>query len=365
MDILHLYKDYPPVLGGIEGHIQALAEAQAAAGHQVTVLVTNPARYPKEERVGNVKVVRVGRLATVASTPITVGFVPYLRRHPPQVTHLHFPYPVGELSQWAAGRKVPFVITYHSDIINPKQQRILKFYRPLLRRILSQACRIVVTSRNYLKSSPVLLPFESRCEIVPLGIDPRPFEKAQPLYPKGERPVLLFVGRHRYYKGVDVLLESMQWVDAELWIAGDGPMRADWEKQSSEQGLEDRVRFFGEVPVDRLRGLYASADLFVLPSTLRAEAFGIVLLEAMAACLPCVTTELGTGTSYLVQDGQTGLVVPPGDPQPLARALNALLADPALRKRMGEAGQRRVRSEFMLDQMVNHLDSIYSSVING
>ena len=351
------------MLGGIEGHIQALAEAQAGAGHTVTVLVTNPADYPEEEIVRNVKIVRVPRLATVASTPLTLGFIPYLRKHPPQVVHLHFPSPVGEFSQWAAGREAPFIITYHSDIINPKQQGILRFYRPLLRRILDQAGRIVVSSRNYLNSSPVLAPLESRCEVVPLGIDPRPFEEARPVYPKGKRRVILFVGRHRYYKGVDILVKSMHRIDAELWVAGDGPLRADWEKQSNEQGLVDRVRFFGEVPADRLPGLYASADLFVLPSTLRAEAYGVVLLEAMASGLPCVTTELGTGTSYLVQDGLTGLIAPPGDPEALAQALNTLIADPDLSQRMGKAGRERVRSEFRLDQMVNHLDSIYRSVI--
>jgi glycosyltransferase involved in cell wall biosynthesis len=359
LKILHLYKDYYPVLGGIEGHIQSLAEAQAAAGHQVTVLVTNPDGQRSEEELNGVRVVRLPRLGTAISTPLTLGFIPFLRKEKPEITHLHFPYPVAELSQLVAGRGRPYVISYHSDIIRPRQQLFLRFYRPLLWRVLRGARRILVASPSYSKTSPFLQVVADKCVRVPYGIDPLPFLKASPRYAKGGRARIFFHGRHRYYKGVEVLLQAMTQVEADLWIGGDGEMRGEWAALAAELGLKDKVRFFGDIARRELPGMYASVDLFVLPSTLRAEAFGIVLLEAMAAGLPCVTTELGTGTSFIVQDGLTGLVVPPGEPSALAEAMRRLLDDPDLRARMGAKGRARVMGEFTVERMAERVAAVY------
>jgi rhamnosyl/mannosyltransferase len=104
--------------------------------------------------------------------------------------------------------------------------------------------------------------------------------------------------------------------------------------------------------------------VFVLPSHLRAEAFGIVQLEAQAAALPVVCTELGTGTSTLTQHGVTGFVVPPADPRALARALDVLLANPMLARRMGAAGQARVRHEFSTARMVERTAQVYADVLD-
>jgi len=342
-----------------------LAEAQVQSGQRVTVLVTNPGGQPAQEEIGGVRVLRVARLATVASTPLTVGFLPVIQRLKPDLTHLHFPYPVGEISQFISGRR-PYVITYHSDVVRASQQAVLRLYRPLMTRILRSAARILPTSQNYIASSPYLQSLAGHCTVVPLGIDPAPFIAAGPKNRESGRPILLFVGRHRYYKGVDHLLRAMPSLDADLWIGGSGPQRAEWEALADSLSLRDpgqeKVRFLGDVPDADLPGLYGSADIFVLPANARAEAFGTVLLEAMAAGLPCVTTELGTGTSYVVQDGQTGLVVPPRDPQALAGALGRLLADPALRRQMGQAGRERVLAEFTLEIMARRIERVYRAV---
>ncbi|HEX7976391.1 MAG TPA: glycosyltransferase [Anaerolineales bacterium] len=363
MNILHLYKDYHPILGGIENHIKMLAEAQAAAGNQVTVLVTDPDRLPGRETIHGVQVIRTRRWATVASTPLTLGFVPILARASQDMIHLHFPYPVGEISQWLAGRGRPYVITYHSDVVRGSQQAFLRLYRPLLWNVLRRAAAILVTSREYAASSPFLAKLAGKVKLAPLGVDPAPFLEAVPLIPHRGRPVLLFVGRHRYYKGVDDLIRALPETGADLLVGGDGPRRSEWERLAGGLGLGERVRFLGDVPAADLPGLYASADVFVLPANARAEAFGTVLLEAMASGLPCITTRLGTGTSYVVQDGLTGLVVPPHDPPALAGAINRLLADPALARRMGAAGRERVLQEFTLEKMVARVDQIYRELL--
>lgn len=360
MRILHVYKDYAPVAGGIENHIRWLGESQARHGHDVSVLVTNPNGQPAHETLHGVKIWRLRRLATVASTPLAPGFPLALRRMRPDITHLQFPYPVGEVSQWIAGRR-PYVISYQSDVV--KQKSILAVYRPFMMRILRAAAAVMASSAAYAASSPVLSQLDN-VTVVPLGIDPLPYRTRQ--HGPAAEATILFVGRHRYYKGVDDLIRAMAGVHgAQLVIAGDGPETAAWVALAQSLGVTDRVRFIGHVPGDALATLYASADIFCLPSNSRAEAFGLVLLEAMAAGLPCVTTELGTGTSFVVAHGQTGFVVPPRAPMALADALNRLVADPALRAALGRAGRDRLHAHFTLDVMTDAVERVYCQVLDA
>jgi glycosyltransferase involved in cell wall biosynthesis len=363
MKVLHVYKDYEPIVGGIENHIKTLAEAQVKAGHDVTVLVTNPGGEKPNVLLNGVHVIRASRLATIASTPLSIQFPGTLAALKPDITHLHFPYPVGEVSQWLVGEKRPFVITYHSDIV--KQQSILRVYGPLLRRILARAAQILPTSEKYVATSPWLQPVADKCTAVPLSVSVAPFEIAEPLFPKDEMPILLFVGVHRYYKGLDTLIRAMPELSARLLVGGDGPMRAEWHTLAKELGVTDKVQFLGQVSDENLPRLYASADMFVLPANARAEAFGKVLLEAMAARLPCITTEVGTGTSFVVQDGVTGLVVPPKDEDALKTAVNQLISNPSLRQQMGAAGRERVLTEFTPELMVERVENVYRQVLKN
>lgn len=364
MRIVHVYKDYFPVLGGIENHMRALAEGQAARGHDVTVLVTNPAALAAEERLNGVRVRRAQRIATVASTPLSLDLARQLHALRPQITHLHFPYPIGEMAQLLVGRQRPYVITYHSDVV--RQQRLLLFYRPFLLRALHGSSRILATSEPYIRSSTFLAPISHKCSVVPLSVNATRYHDVTPLMPPAAHPTLLFVGRHRYYKGIDDLLEALVSVPgARLLLGGDGPMRPLWQEKANALGLSERVIFLGDVPDEDLPALYASADIFVLPANSRAEAFGKVLLEAMASGLPCITTELGTGTSYVVQDGVTGLVAPPRQPAALANAIKTLLKDESLRRQMGERGRRRVLQQFTTEQMVQKVDAVYRSIVGA
>ncbi len=177
--------------------------------------------------------------------------------------------------------------------------------------------------------------------------------------------LILFVGRLRYYKGLHVLLEAMPQIPATLLIGGDGPERARLAAQAAELGVADRIHFLGDVPDADLPALYQAADVFVLPAHLRAEALGLSQIEALASGVPCVSTELGTGTSFANQHGETGLVVPPGDQAGLAQAINTLLADPAMRRRMGAAGQQRVAALFTRERMVAGNEAVYREAVRA
>jgi glycosyltransferase involved in cell wall biosynthesis len=365
LSIVHVYKDYWPVVGGIENHVRDLAEAEAARGHGVTVLVTNPGGQPAREMINGVQVIRAGRLAIVASTPLSVTLPFLLARLKPDITQVHFPYPVGELSQWLLGRRRPYLIAYHSDVV--KQQQILRLYNPLLRRVLAGAAGILAGSENYVQSSPYLRPLAHKCTIVPYAVDVNRFAGAEPLVARDGRFTLLFMGRHRYYKGGDDLLRAMAQLPADLPVrllfGGDGSLRGEWQQLGQRLGLAEKVQFVGEISEADLSKFYASGDLFVLPANSRAEAFGKVLQEAMAAGLPCLTTELGTGTSFVVQDGVTGRVVPPQQPEALAAAIQQLARQPELCQKMGQAGQERARREFGLVQMVEKVLGVYTAVL--
>jgi len=374
MRILHIYKDYYPVLGGIENHLRWLAQAQAGRGHDVTVLVTNPGglQTTVTEEEG-VRVIRAGRLATVASTPLSVSLPWHVGRRRPDIVHLQFPYPVGEVSNLLFGRGRGTVISYQSDVV--RQAGILRLYDPLLRVVLRRADRILASSPPYIQSSSYLRPLAGHCTVVPLGVDvarfaqPRPEEVARlrARYLSGRYlsgPLLLFVGRLRYYKGLTYLIDAMRQVDATLLIAGTGPEAAALAAQAGQTGVTGRVHFLGDIGDADLPAYYQAADLFVLPSSHRSEAYGIVLLEAMAAGAPLITTELGTGTSWINQHGQTGLVVPPRDAGALAQAINQVLADPVQRRNMAAAAQARAQAEFDLPLMVDRVSAVYGEVLN-
>lgn len=362
MRILHVYKDYYPVVGGIENHIKLLAEAQAAAGHDVTVLATNRGHHTTETTLGGVRIIKVGRLATVASTPISLRMFSRIATLRPDLTHLHFPYPLGEMAQLWLGKSKETIISYHSDVV--RQANLLRLYKPTMLRVLAKSDRIIVSSQAYLESSKVLLGFRHKCTVIPYGIDQFHLQVADPVGVAairaryGAGPLLLFVGVLRYYKGLQYLLEAMLQVDATLLIVGDGPQGAMLRQQASQLGLQNRVFFCGRVSDGALPAYYQAADCFVLPACERSEAFGLVQVEALASGLPIVSTELGTGTSYVNKNGESGLVVPPKDPMALANALNQLLGDTELRRKLGQGARSRA-DLFQAQRMVNQIQEVY------
>lgn len=368
MRILHIYKDFYPVVGGMENHIRILARGSAARGLEVTVLVTSPTRETLISEEEGVRVIKAGRLATVSSTPISLALLSMVRHLEADITHLHFPYPWGEMAHLLLGHGQRTVITYHSDIV--RQKALLQPYRPFLRRLLARADRVVVTSPNYMRSSPHLRDLAHKCTVIPLGIDLEGFQHAAAeevgaLRRRYRAPLLLFVGLLRYYKGLGYLLEAMREIEATLLVVGTGPMLGEWKAAARKLGGQDRVFFLGRVDDHHLSAFYQACDVFVLPASHRSEAFGQVQVEAMACGKPVVCTELGTGTSYVNVDGETGLVVPPRDPNALAVAINRLLADEPLRAQMGKRGRERAHREFSSGVMIDRVLKVYEEVLTA
>lgn len=340
-----------------------MAEGLAGRGHDVTVLVTNTDRQTIEEQRNGVRVIKAGRILHLASTPISTAMLQQAAGLRADIVNLHMPFPPGDLAAIAV-KNAQLVVTYHSDIV--RQRRLLQLYRPLLNTTLRCASRIIATSHPYIQSSEFLRSHANKCRVVPLSVDAaryRVIADRSRLRRRFQRTpddcIVLAVGVLRYYKGLDVLLDAMTQLDATLVIVGAGPEEQRLRTLAQAFGMARRVHFVGRVSDDDLPGYYHCADVFVLASQLRAEAFGIVQLEAMAAGVPVVSTELGTGTSVVNHHSQTGFVVPPGDPHALAQAIKVLLANPELRQYMGTMGRYRVANEYTHDLMVERTLDVY------
>ncbi|HEX9094366.1 MAG TPA: glycosyltransferase, partial [Coriobacteriia bacterium] len=222
------------------------------------------------------------------------------------------------------------------------------------------------------ESSPFLAPVADKCRVVPFGIRVERFEgspdtlaRADSLRRRHTRPIVLFVGRLIYYKGVDVLVRAMRDVHADLVLIGSGPLEGELRERVVALGMGERVTFLAPVPEAELVAWYHAADVFCLPSVARSEAYGLVQLEAHASGTPVVSTALPTGVPFVNPDGETGLIVPPGDAPALAAALTRLLGDDALRGRMGEQARERALARFSIASMTDGVVGVYSEAVDS
>lgn len=361
---VHIFKDfYPPTVGGIEQHMHLLCRLLSASIEAV-VLVPSRSRATIDERIDGIRVVRVPEFGRYASAPLCPTLPIWLRRLQPDVVHIHFPNPMGDLGYLLSGVRAPLVISYHADII--RQRRLLPIYQPVLNLLFERADRIIVGSPDYMASSPFLSRYADRTVVVPYGVDPGRVtlangdaDRVRDRKAAAGAPMILFVGVLRYYKGVDVLINAMRDVRARLTIVGRGSDEPALHELATKAGVADRVTFAGQVSDADLRILLHAADVFALPSIDRCESFGIAQLEAMACGVPVVSSDLPTGVRFVNQDGVTGFRVPPGDAAALAAALNRLLLDRDLRVRMGAAARERVFREFNATLMTNRTLDVY------
>lgn len=369
MKIVHIYKDYyPPVLGGIETHINSLVTGMKDMVDS-SVLVCNTCLKTEQQDIEGVSVVKAACLGRALSAPLSPMFPSLLKNLSADILHFHLPMPTATISYLLSPPEGKVVVTYHSDIV--RQSWALAAYGPFQQRFLRKADRILVTSPNYLESSKHLQPHRDKCRVVPLGMDLSLFEPSPEVMQQsgeirnryGER-IVLFVGKLRYYKGLTFLLKAMKKVDAKLIVIGGGPLERQLKQQVREDDLEQRVFFLGDTDRRRLPSYYYACDLFCLPSIYRSEAFGLVQIEAHACGKPVVSTNLTSGVPFVNLDGETGLIVPPQDPDALADAIENLLNDAELRTRLGSFARKRAYEEFTLEKMVTRVKNIYDELMS-
>jgi rhamnosyl/mannosyltransferase len=370
--IVHVYKDYwPPVLGGIERSINWMVHGCADA-FDITVLVNSRDGTTRERTDGPIRIIEVGQWGRLQSAPIAPSFPLWLRRLRADLWHFHIPNPTGDFSYLLARPRGRVVATYHSDVV--RQKMALRLYGPFLRAFLRRCDAVMPTSPRLVESSPFLREVREKCRPVPLGMPLAPFaatpERANAAREIRRRhrgmPLLVFVGRLRYYKGLHFLVGAMRALPhVQFLVVGEGPEGPRLRRLAEELGVAERIHFLGELDDEATISHLHAADIFVMPSHLPSEAYGLSQIEAMACGKPVVCCDLATGVPWVTQDGETGIVVPPADEEALAAAIAKLLGDSALRFRMGEAAYRRAHAEFSRERMAERIKAVYAEALGG
>jgi glycosyltransferase involved in cell wall biosynthesis len=370
--VLQFGKFYPPVVGGIESVMFDLTEGLNAHGVQTDVLCSNKINQSSLETVnGTYQVSRSASWGQIFSTSISPAMIVKLAQvvKDYDVLHVHLPDPMANLAIWLVRPECKIVIHWHSDIV--KQKKLLKLYRPLQDWLLRRADSIIVTSEAYLESSLDLARFKSKVVIVPIGIrDPISFtseiavKKLQEKY--HSKRIVFSLGRMSYYKGFSYLVDAAKYLDDDtvILIGGSGELLAGLQMKIDSSGLADKVKLLGKIPHEELFSYYSYCDLFCLPSIFKSEAFGVVLLEAMAFSKPIIATEIpDSGVPWVNCHDVSGINVPIMDSVALAKAINSILSDKDLLRRYADGARDRYLSMFTADKMVLSTSKLYADIL--
>ena len=386
--VLHIGKYFPPHVGGMETYLHSLMHAlvtlnivPCALVHQSKISITSVEELLSANGCA-LRIVKAATWCRLLFTPISPGFPLLLHRlinrDQPDLLHLHLPNPS---AFWAlalpSARCLPWVIHWQSDVLTERSHWLLRLayqvYSPLESALLKKADKVIVSSPPYLETSKPLAKISKKCAVIPLGIDDR-FGDQTPndstMVPEGAGKTnattagnlnVLAIGRMTHYKGFDILLRAIaQTTGITLDLIGHGELTRSLERLTDSLDLSARVRFHGLLDDNAKDKLLSSCDCLCLPSTDRTESFGMVLLEAMSAAKACVVSDVeGSGMSWLVEDGETGLVTPTNDVDGLTDALCRLRDDSALTIRLGLKGRQKFLTALTIEASAEAIRDLY------
>lgn len=367
MRILHIYKSYyPDTLGGIEQIIAQLMLATGKAGCETRLFTLSHAADPEILCRPEGTVYRGRVLFELASTPLSISALSLFRKQTDwaDVVHYHFPWPFADVLHLTLGKKKPSLVTYHSDVVRQRMLEVV--YRPLMQRFLRSMDAVIATSPNYVRSSSALRALGESVRVIPGGVAEPLCSSEDGLRDAAWRERLggrffLFVGVLRYYKGIQYLLHAASGLGVPVVIVGEGP-EAESLQRLAEALPHCDARFLGRVSDEDKASLMRTCYAFVFPSHLRSEAFGMSLVEASMHGRPMISCEIGTGTSFVNLDGQTGRVVAPEQPDALRHAMKDLLDKPALAEALGRAARSRFETNFTVSAMAEKYLSVYADL---
>ena len=374
MKITQVAPYFYPHIGGVESYVMDLSIELKKRGHEVTVVTARLPGLKEREKVNGLSVIRVKPLFMGFTTPIMPHLKKTMTELDADIVHGNLPPPI---TAYYAGKVckhkgIPFILTYHCDVELPSAlgSIAVKLYRKTWgKKTLDYADKLIVTSKSYSATSRDVWQHEHT--IVPNAVDTSTFNpkndgtKIRKEYGLADKGMVLYVGRLVYHKGLEHLVRASMEVDnAKFVIVGEGDLRPKLERMIEQNNLHDKVVLAGKVPEAQLPQYYAAADVSVLPSVARLEAFGIVTLEALASGIPAVVSNI-PGVREVVEEGKDGLHAEPMNPTDLAEKIKTLLADPDMRQRMGEYGRKRVVEKFRYAGIAAQMEQIYKEMIIG
>lgn len=363
------YAYYPSLGGGIR-YQKDIVDHFRAKGHVVDVLTVSSDRNMQVESKAQGSIIWLPKLAYINSAVISLPYSYLFGKlaHGYDILHFNFPNGMAEVAALYYRKKlkhVKKVVLYHADIVPAKRFSGL-YNRLITPRFLKLMDQIIVSSPKLAKFSPHLQPFRQKVTVIPFGIDVNYYvpPALNRLSDDKVSPKILFVGRLARYKGLDYLIQAMKDAPGRLSIVGSGPLKETLVKLRDSLGLTDRIEFCGYVSEQELLQKYQQADILVLPSTDAGEAFGYVLIEAMACHTALISTELNTGTSYVNADGETGFVVPPKNVDALSEAIQFLADNPDTLVRFKDQAVRRAHEIFSVERMLSKTEELYCKTMS-
>lgn len=361
--ILHIYKTYyPDTYGGIEKVIQEIMDGCSYYEVESKLLCLTKNKKLIHDKISD-QIVRSKVLIEISSNPFSLSaiktFLTLVKEA--DIIHHHYPFPFGDLLCLLSYKK-PIIITYHSDII---RQKILKYlYYPIQKLFFKHCDLIVCSTERYKKSSPTLQKYSHKTKVIPFGIRDISFSLtkcSKKLSIKNR--YFLFIGTFRDYKGLLNLIHCARFIKEDIIILGNGQLKNNYLKIINQENYSN-VKIISDFSDEEKFEYIKNCICLILPSVNRAEAFGMVLLEASMFAKPMITTELETGTSVINLDKITGFVVKPNCTKDLVEKMNFLGSNPDIAIKLGKKAKKRALKKFSYNRMCKNYVNSYHEIIN-
>ena len=372
MKILQFGKFYYPVFGGMERTMYEITEGFNARGIQCDVLCSNTRPVKEISVFNNYTVYRAASYGLINSAPISPQLISKLWKVHKEydIIHVHHPDPMAFLALYLVRPSAKVIIHWQSDIV--RQAVMLKFFLPLQNWVLKRADRIIAASDAYAQHSTYLKPHLEKVDIIPIGISEEEFQTDENSVDEirkhyQNKKIVLAFGRLVTYKGFDYLIEAAQYLsdDYVILIGGGGPEEKSLSEKINTLKLADKVHLLGHIEDSKKYNYFQAASIFCLPSVTKAEAFGIVLLEAMALGKPIVSSRIEeSGMVWVNQDHVTGLQVPPRSPVELAEAIEKIGNNPELYQQFSKNARKRFSELFTQKTMIDTLNRLYETLLS-
>ena len=368
--VLHISKFYYPYFGGIEDVVHSIVTEMESEYEQHIICFNHENSGTIRTTNNGIEIIRVNAPLTIASQPLSLSYYRVLRNEiatfKPDIIHIHFPNPLIGIYLMMIPVKAKIVVHWHSDIIGKKC--LYWLYRREEKRILDRANAIIATSKQYIEQSLPLQQHKDKIHILPNVVneeklqlrdgDESVIENIRSRY--AGKKIVLFIGRHVPYKGIDILIQAASYLpdDCVILIGGTGEQTANLQKQAAPLG--DKIQFIGRVQDKDMRCYLHAASVFAFPSIDRREAFGVALAEALYCGLPAISFNIaGSGSIWVNQDRKTGLVVQNIDAEEYAAAIRQIIDDEQLRAQYSAAAIEWVKRHFLKDQ-IHILPTVYN-----
>jgi glycosyltransferase involved in cell wall biosynthesis len=368
MKILHVTKKYPDIMGGDSTVVAGLAKYQKKMGHQVYILTSNCSEVRESSEVAkyglkidsiNLDRINLRRIISLFILFFYLFF--YLKRIKPDIVHSHSPDLGFILSIYCKLYRIPIINTYHGISFNDKGYFFIK--RKLEEFLIkySNFNKIIIKDKSSLNDFRKLK--IKNVDYLPNGIDLELFQQKR--HKINRKTIFLFAGRIEKEKGLDYLIHAVNKLRKkekgfEVLLIGKGLDQEYFQELVTSLKLDDYIKFLGEKNKDEVIDYYFRSDVFISPSL--HESFPVTVLEAWAAKLPVIISDVG-GVSTICKDKENAIIIPPKDPKKISEAMSALIKDPKLRKKLGENGRKIVEKNYGWDKIAKEMESIYEEII--